>query len=87
MYEGLVEILLGRDSVNPDRLENMGQTPLHRAAKDAHQEVIALLQPPEPVSPEPHESEELFPSLPLLNTNNLCPIPAMTATALQTRLS
>ena len=44
-HEGVVKLLLGRDDVNPDKLDNQGQTALSCAAKNGYTGVIALLQP------------------------------------------
>jgi len=42
-HEGAVQVLLGRDNVNPDKSDNCGQTPLHHAAKMGHEGVVKIL--------------------------------------------
>ena len=42
-HEGVVNILLGWDDVNPNSLDKRGQTPLHRAPVEGHEEVVKIL--------------------------------------------
>jgi len=42
-HEGVVEILLGRDDVEPDKPDNYGQAPLLQAARNGHEGVVKLL--------------------------------------------
>ena len=51
-YEVLVEVLLGRQGVNPDKPDNFGQTPLNRAASFGHKGVVKILLEREEVNPD-----------------------------------
>jgi len=42
-HEGAVKVLLGRDSVNPDKPDDRGRTPLHLAAMRGHEGVVKIL--------------------------------------------
>jgi len=42
-HEGAVQVLLGRDNVNPEKSDNCGQRPLHHAAKRGHEGVVKIL--------------------------------------------
>ena len=44
-------MLLGRDDVNPNKIDQDGKTPLDRATEKGHHGVIALLRPPENTPP------------------------------------
>ena len=46
-----MKILLEREDVNPDRLDNRGRTPLWLAAKNGREGVVKLLLEREDVSP------------------------------------
>jgi len=51
-HEGVVEILLGRDDVNPDKPDNYGQTPLWQAGMNGHEGVLKLLLRRDDVNPD-----------------------------------
>ena len=42
-HKGVVELLLGRDDISPDKPDNRGQTPLIWAAEGGHKGVVKLL--------------------------------------------
>jgi len=50
-HEGVVEILLGRDDVDPDRPDNVGITPLQGAALSGHEGVVKMLLARDSVNP------------------------------------
>ena len=51
-HEGVVEILLGREGVNPKKPDKFGRTPLLHAAKCGHEGVVKILLRREEVNPE-----------------------------------
>ena len=38
-----MEMLLGREEVNPDKPDNLGRTPLSYAARSGYEEVVLVL--------------------------------------------
>jgi len=53
-HEGTVELLLGREDVNPDIPDTeCGQTPLSWAAENGHEGIVKLLLGREDVNPTP----------------------------------
>ena len=51
-HEGVVEILLGREDVDPDKPDNNGRTPLSFAAGSGHEGVVKILLGREEVNPD-----------------------------------
>ena len=51
-HDEVVEILLGREAINPDKLENDGGTPLLFAACNGHEGVVKMLLGREEVNPD-----------------------------------
>ena len=75
-HEEVVKILLERDDVDPDKPDKFGNMAIFYAVHYSHTGVIALLQPKPTI---PSTAEAASPSLPLSNTDDLCPISAGTA--------
>jgi len=51
-HEGVVEILLGREDVDPDKPYDEGRTPLSDAARNGHEGVVEILLGREDVNPD-----------------------------------
>ena len=51
-HEGVVKILLKRETDNPDKPDNFGQTPLSHAARNGHEGVVKMLLGREEVNPD-----------------------------------
>ena len=51
-HEGVVNILLGRDEFNPEKLGERGETPLSYAAENGHEGVVNILLGRDDVDPE-----------------------------------
>ena len=51
-HEGVVEVLLGRDDVNPDKPDIYGRTPLWWAAKNGHMGVVGILLERDDIDPK-----------------------------------
>jgi len=49
--EGVVKILLGREEVNPEKLDYCGRTPLSHASQSGYEGVVKLLLEREEVNP------------------------------------
>ena len=56
-----MEILLGRNDVDPDSLDNVGQTPLHYAALNGHGEVVEILLGRDDVNPNASDGGDQTP--------------------------
>ena len=56
-HEEVVEILLGREEVSPDKPDNQGRTPLSHAAHCGNEEVVKILLGREEVNPDKPDSE------------------------------
>jgi len=55
-HEAVVELLLGRKGINPDRPDNSDQTPMSLAAENGHEAVVKLLLGREDVKPDKPDS-------------------------------
>lgn len=51
-HEEAVKVLLGQEEVNPNKLDNRGQTPLSHSAQDGREAVVKILLRREDVNPE-----------------------------------
>jgi len=51
-HEGVAEILLGRQDINPNKPDNRGQTPLYCAAWTGHEGVVKMLLGHDDVNPD-----------------------------------
>ena len=47
----MIKILLGRDDVNPDKLDRAGQTPLLLAARNRHKGIVKIFLRRDDVNP------------------------------------
>ena len=56
-HEGVVEVLLGRDDINPNKQGVGGQTPLHCAAFNGHEEVVKVLLEQDEVNPDKPDND------------------------------
>ena len=61
--EGVVQLLLAQDDINPDKPDNYGRTPLWRASFNGHEGLVKLLLAQNDVNPE---QVNLFGQTPLL---------------------
>ena len=62
-HEEVVEILLGRQEVNPDKASNSGKTPLSHAARNGHEGVAKILLGLEDVDPNKTNKDSMTPLL------------------------
>jgi len=62
-HQGVVEVLLGREGVNPDMPDKWGQAPLLLAAQNGHEGVVKILLGREEVNPDRSDQWDLTPLL------------------------